>query len=307
MSHNQLGQHVEDQLTTRQVAEALNVSESSVKRWCDRGAIPTVRTLGGHRRIPLDGFLRFLEETNREAALSKPKEPDLCDSPAVDACCDVAALLPKFEKAVIEGNELKCLTVLTQYYSQNTSFAKLADDFVAATFHRLGELWDCGNLEIYQERRGCEVCHRVLHDFRRLLPAPPANAPIAIGAAPSGDQYTLPNQIIELVLQECSWQATNLGSNLPFETIASAVASYQPRLLWLSVSHLEDEEAFVRNYGEFQKQLPSQTIVVLGGRALHDKLRPRLKYTGHCDNMQQLSAFASAVRSNPLYIKSSDN
>jgi MerR family transcriptional regulator, light-induced transcriptional regulator len=298
---------VEDQLTTRQVAEALNVSESSVKRWCDRGAIPTVRTLGGHRRIPLDGFLRFLEETNREALVSKPKESNSCETPTLEACCDVAALLPQFEKAVIEGNELKCLTVLTQYYSQNSSFAKLADDFIAATFHRLGELWDCGSLEIYQERRGCEVCHRVLHDFRRLLPAPPANAPVAIGASPSGDQYSLPNQLIELVLQECSWQATNLGPNLPFETIASAVATYQPRLLWLSVSYLEDEESFVQNYCEFQKYLPSQTIVVLGGRALHDRLRPRLKYTGHCDNMQQLSAFASAVRSNPLYVKSSDN
>jgi MerR family transcriptional regulator, light-induced transcriptional regulator len=298
---------VEDQLTTRQVAEALNVSESSVKRWCDRGAIPTVRTLGGHRRIPLDGFLRFLEETNREALVSKPKEENAGEATIAEGGCEVSALVSQFEKAVIEGNELKCLTVLTQYYSQNTSFAKLADDFIAATFHRLGELWDCGSLEIYQERRGSEVCRRVLHDFRRLLPTPPSNAPIAIGASPSGDQYTLPSQIIELVLQECRWQATNLGPNLPLETIASAVATYQPRLLWLSVSHLEDEESFVRNYGEFQRKLPAQTIVVLGGRALHDKLRPRLKYTGHCDNMQQLAAFASAVRSNPLYIKSSDN
>lgn len=298
---------VEDQLTTKQVAEALNVSESSVKRWCDRGAIPTIRTLGGHRRIPLTGFLKFLEETNREVASSKLKELSPADSPVIPTCGDLETLLPKFEKAVIEGNELKCLTVLTQYYSQNTCFAKLADEFIAATFRRIGELWDCGSLEIYQERRGCEVCHRVLHDFRRMLPEAPANAPVAIGASPSGDQYTLPNQIIELVLQECNWRATNLGSNLPFATIASAVATYQPRLLWLSVSHLDNEERFVQEYREFQSHLPAQTIVVLGGRALHDNLRPRLKYTGHCDNMQQLAAFASAIRSNPLYIKTSDN
>lgn len=296
---------MEDQLTTRQVAEALNVSESSVKRWCDRGAIPTVRTLGGHRRIPLEGFLKFLEETNREALVLKPKEPN--DLPVVDGGHSLETLLPQFEKAVIEGNELKSLTVLTQYYSTHACFAKLADEFIAATFRRLGELWDCGSLEIYQERRGCEVCHRVLHDFRRLLPAPPANAPIAIGASPTGDQYTLPSQIIELVLQECSWRATNLGPNLPFDTIARAVDKYQPRLLWLSVSHLDDEESFIKSYCEFQSQLPPQTIVVLGGRALHDNLRPRLKYTGHCDNMQQLAAFASAIRTNPLHIKTSDN
>lgn len=298
---------VEDQLTTRQVADALNVSESSVKRWCDRGAIPTIRTLGGHRRIPLDGFLRFLQETNRDPALFKNKEPGQSEISAPADTFSLETLIPLFEKAVIEGNELKCLTVLSQYYTHHPSFAKLADEFIGATFRRLGDMWNCGSLEIYQERRGCEVCHRVLHDFRRMLAEAPANAPIAIGAAPAGDQYTLPSQIIELVLQECGWQATNLGSNLPFKTIASAVAQYQPRLLWLSVSHLEDEEAFVQEYREFQCQLPAQTVVVLGGRALHDDLRPRLKYTGHCDNMQQLAAFATAIRSNPIHIKMSDN
>ncbi len=307
---------MEDQLTTRQVAEALNVSESSVKRWCDRGAIPTVRTVGGHRRIPLNGFLRFLEETNREAAFSKipesssdaeaeveegidngPVAVDTCDS---QLCGSLEALLPQFERAVIEGNELKCLTLLTKYYAQNSCFAKLADEFIAATFRRLGELWDCGSLEIYQERRGCEVCHRVLHEFRRLMPEVSSSAPVAIGASPAGDQYTLPNQIIELVLQECGWRATNLGPNLPFSTIAQAVLTYKPKLLWLSVSHLDDAESFVGSYRDFHRQLPEGTIVVLGGRALHDDLRPRLKYTGHCDNMQQLAAFASALRTNPL-------
>jgi excisionase family DNA binding protein len=290
---------VEDQLTTRQVADALNVSESSVKRWCDQGAIPTIRTVGGHRRIPRDGFLRFVETTNREGpVIPKIETPS---PPVIEEPCDLEVLVPQFERAVIEGNEPACYALLMKYYSHNRSFAKLADQFIAAVFCRLGELWNCGSLEIYQERRGCEICQRVLHDFRRLLPEPPANSPIAIGAAPAGDQYTLPNQIVELVLRECRWQATNLGSNLPFETIAQAVDTYQPKLLWLSVSHLEDEERFVSDFGEFQRHLPPQLIFVLGGRALHDGLRPRLSYTGHCDNMQQLAAFVSALHNNPQH------
>jgi len=35
---------LDEQLTTKQVADVLRVSESSVKRWCDSGVIPTVRT-----------------------------------------------------------------------------------------------------------------------------------------------------------------------------------------------------------------------------------------------------------------------
>ncbi len=251
--------------------------------------------------------MKFLEDTNRQvlvpAKLKENDEPTLRFPDNVEP----EDLLPQFIEAVVQGDEPACRTLLTKHYAQHESFANLADEFIAATFHRLGELWDCGSLEVYQERRGCEVCHRVLHEFHRLIPAAPPNAPVAIGASPSGDQYTLPGQIIELVLRECSWRATNLGANLPFETIAQAARTYNPKLLWLSVSHLEDEAKFVTNYAAFREQLPAQTLVILGGRALHDGLRPKLKYTAHCDNMQQLAAFASALHGSPQNFSTSNN
>jgi excisionase family DNA binding protein len=53
-------------ITPKQVARAIGVSESSLKRWCDRGLIPTVRTAGGHRRLPISGVLSYLRETGHE-------------------------------------------------------------------------------------------------------------------------------------------------------------------------------------------------------------------------------------------------
>ena len=34
-------------VSPKQVAHAMGVSESSLKRWCDQGLIPTVRTAAG--------------------------------------------------------------------------------------------------------------------------------------------------------------------------------------------------------------------------------------------------------------------
>ncbi|REJ65407.1 MAG: helix-turn-helix domain-containing protein [Planctomycetota bacterium] len=51
-----------DLLTPKQVARAISISESSIKRWCDRGAIATQYTPGGHRRIPLSGLLEFSDK-----------------------------------------------------------------------------------------------------------------------------------------------------------------------------------------------------------------------------------------------------
>ena len=53
-------------LTPKQVARAIQVSESSVKRWCDKGVIPTQYTAGGHRRIPISDLLVFLRSSKHQ-------------------------------------------------------------------------------------------------------------------------------------------------------------------------------------------------------------------------------------------------
>ncbi|HEX9106572.1 MAG TPA: MerR family DNA-binding transcriptional regulator, partial [Longimicrobiales bacterium] len=47
-------------LSPRELAEAVGVSESSLKRWADRGVLAVERTAGGHRRIPLGEAVRFI-------------------------------------------------------------------------------------------------------------------------------------------------------------------------------------------------------------------------------------------------------
>lgn len=289
---------MEEQLTTRQVAEALSVSESSVKRWCNRGIIPTVRTVGGHRRIPMDGFLSFLEKNKRQVKAA------LSDSSRAGKDVDVPResvdeLRRQFRETLAAGDESGCRTLLTRFYASYESVALIGDELIAATFHEFGKRWDCGELEIYQERRGCEICSRLLHELRRLLPEPAATAPLAIGGSPSGDYYTTPSQLVDLVLRESQWRTMNLGCNLPLTTIASAVQQHKPRMLWLSVSHLADTQQFEQAYAAMRADLPPELTIVVGGRALTDGLRPHLAYTGHCDNMQQLRAFAAAVHLHP--------
>ena len=60
-------------LSPKQVARALGVSESSLKRWCDKGLIPTERTAGGHRRLPLAGVLDFLVRSDAVQVVEWPE------------------------------------------------------------------------------------------------------------------------------------------------------------------------------------------------------------------------------------------
>ncbi len=296
---------MQEQLTTRQIADALQVSESSVKRWCDRGVIPTIRTVGGHRRIPLAGFMKFLEKTNQQVVLplSNKQEEASGSSDAVT----IESVRQDFVAALAAGNEEECRELLTQHFAQTESIACVADELIAPALSIVGHEWRCGNLEVYQERRGCGICAQIIHELKRLLPTPPSNAPLAMGGAPEGDQYTLSSQLIESLLQQCGWKAMNLGPNIPLASMAAAAAKYTPKLLWLSVSYIPDEASFIAEYEKFHGSLPIGVNVVLGGQALTDRLRPRLKYTGFCDNLQQLSSFATALNTRRQSLNSSSN
>ena len=50
----------------KQVARAIGVSESTLKRWCDSGLISMTKTAGGHRRIEIEAVVRFLRQSGRE-------------------------------------------------------------------------------------------------------------------------------------------------------------------------------------------------------------------------------------------------
>ena len=50
-------------LSPKELAQAIGVSESSLKRWADEGLLRATRTAGGHRRIPLAEAIRFLRDT----------------------------------------------------------------------------------------------------------------------------------------------------------------------------------------------------------------------------------------------------
>jgi excisionase family DNA binding protein len=174
---------LDEQLTTKQVADVLRVSESSVKRWCDSGVIPTVRTVGGHRRIARSALMQFLKSAagRDDRALisgdqlarmgveleSLQEEQDSPPPPKLTGSLDQQRLREAFEEALLRGDEPGSRRALTQWYQAERAFAPLADELIAKTFHRLGDLWECNQIEIYQERRSAELCVRLVHELRR--------------------------------------------------------------------------------------------------------------------------------------------
>ncbi|MEQ8787038.1 MAG: helix-turn-helix domain-containing protein [Pirellulaceae bacterium] len=280
------------QLTPKQVARATGVSESSIKRWCDDGRIATVRTAGGHRRILTGTVLEFLRESGHPLS-----DPTVLGLPATTG--KGPRTLEKAQGQMLEalktGDEVVCRQVVFDLLLSGHRVSVICDEVIAESFHQIGDAWDCGELQVYRERRACEVAVRVLHEVRRGLAARASGAPLAMGAAPSGDYYTLPTAMVELTLRDRGWGAVSLGSNLPFDTLRAAIVDHRPRLFWLSVSHLACEASFLEGYASLVETAGAATAIAVGGRALTEDVRRRMTFAAHCDTLSQLESFAAAL------------
>ncbi len=272
-------------VSPRDLARAAGVSESSVKRWCDQGLIPVIKTAGGHRRLSLDAAIEFLSQSHPEARLEflgLPVRP-------------VAATAEDFYRAIVAGDEEMCRQILLDRHLSGERVGRIFDTVVAPAFHFLGTGWECDGVQIYQERRGSGICLRTLEELKALIPEPQATAPLAIGATPECDPYMLPTFMVAVVLRQAHWRSQSLGSRIPFDSLLAAIEKMKPQLFWLSVSHIDDEQRFLADYRQFYEVAQASAAVVVGGRALAEPLRREMRYTAYCDNLQHLEALVKTL------------
>jgi len=283
-------------VTPKQVAQAIGVSESSLKRWCDRGILSTVRTAGGHRRLALESVFEFLRKSGQP--LVRPELLGLPSNTGQSPTVPLRAREQMFD-ALMTGDDDQCRRIVFDLYLSGKSACDICDGVLAPALHEIGARWQCGDVAIYRERRACEIASKTLSELRLAILAPSIEAPMALGATLERDPYRLPTEMIEVVMRELGWNATSLGTQLPAATLIQAVRDSQPRLLWVSVSCVESIPEFLDEYAKLQRAATEvNSVVVVGGRALTADIRQRITYAAYCDTLNHLAAFATSLTSN---------
>jgi MerR family transcriptional regulator, light-induced transcriptional regulator len=248
-------------LSPRELAEALGVSESSLKRWVDSGKIRAMKTDGGHRRIALTEAVRFVRDTGAPVV-----RPDILDMPEV-AVAQERTLRgsDQFLDYLIEGDLVGARGWLLGRYLGGATIAWLCDGPVAESMHALGELWRHDDGGVFIEHRGTDVCLQALAHLRSTFD-PPANAPLALGGSPENDPYLLPTFMAATVVAAAGMRAMNLGPDTPVIALQSASVAHKPRLVWISASSPMPPERILA-ISRWAEALPPEILVVCGGRS----------------------------------------
>lgn len=270
-------------LSPRELADALGVSESSLKRWVDAGKIQAARTEGGHRRITLSEAVRFVRETGAPVA-----RPEILEMGDIANVRGASRSDEAFRHYLLEGDAPAARGWLLQRYLAGDQVAALCDGPVRAAMYHIGELWQHDAEGVFIEHRATDCALQALFALRAAI-EPPATAPIALGCAPEGDPYLIPSMMAALVLASTGLRAINLGPDTPSSALALAIARHRPALVWISASvplvAPDELQALIDR--------PGEAVIAVGGRFGDVPLT-----SGNArrfENMAQLAAFGESL------------
>ncbi|MBI1337446.1 MAG: helix-turn-helix domain-containing protein [Phycisphaera sp.] len=280
-------------LTTRDLAEAIGVSESSLRRWVDDGVIQAFRTAGGHRRITLDEAIRFIRESGtplvNPVKIGLPTLPRDHQGYTVDP---TETLL----NALMVGDDEHAIGIVMTYFLSGKPIATLFDGPIRATMTRLGELWKHNERGILIEHRATDTFIRALSRIRLSIKNPPADAPVAIGCAPGNDPYFIPTMMAACIFADNGVRDINLGPQTPTQTLIHGIEENQARAAWLSISTEFEQDQLERDLTPLiasTAKLGCQ--LVIGGRNAPTQLRKPAPHVLLTRTMAELTAFARGI------------
>ena len=276
-------------LSPRDLAKAIGASESSLKRWADDGLIDVTRTAGGHRRIARHEAIRFVREGNLRVL--RPQLLGFAEARQAAASPEESLF-----EALLHGSRSEAFGLIQEWFLAGRPLAWIFDGPVAAAMERIGRIWKHGPDGILREHRATDLCVQAVTQLRLALPPAGADAPSAVGAAPSGDPYLLPTLMAAAVAREAGMRPLNLGPETPLTVLQAGAEEHRAALVWLSISTAEGAESVKADLPALMKALASLgTHVVVGGR-LARLLEPlpggQLTFAAR---MAELAAFAKGL------------
>ncbi len=276
-------------LKTQQVADALGISVSTLKRWVDAGQLAASRTVGRHRLIPLGEALRFARKSRLSTAgLERLSGDGLRSVVGVD---DVVR--ERLTSALKTCRAWAARRLILDAHAALGDGAALADELIGPVMRAVGHGWSVGDWDVYQEHQASQIVASAVTDLIARTPrGGDTPGPVALGASPEGDHYTLATLLGELTLRELGWDVRNLGPDLPLRSLARAVTFHRPRLVYLAVMHVVAPIGLLDAYAELAAAARDVDVaIILGGRGLTPELRSRLEHHGFGPRMADLAEY----------------
>jgi excisionase family DNA binding protein len=213
-------------LSSRDAAGYLGVSESSIKRWVDSGAIRAFKTSGGHRKIAYEDLFEFVQQKDPEKFRS---------TTAFTNSLSIEEIREKFKCAMQAGNIFQMVEMIRTYFLQLGGLPGAIDKVIYPAYLSL-------RAKCVHPSEECLVLHRALDQIRKVLsfaksklvlPSENLKARKVLLLDIGYEIDALPTYLAEYCLPP-GGQVVQLGYNVPLAVLKGALQLEKPDCIWVS-------------------------------------------------------------------------
>jgi excisionase family DNA binding protein len=277
-------------LTTKEVARLLQVSEATVKRWADDGLLRSNKTVGGHRRFSAHAIASLRREKGIGPASAPPRARKKNRAPSI-------RLSASLTESLLRGDEKGVTAFLIHAYMEGQSLVALFDQTITEAMHEVGELWFQGTITVADEHLATRVLLSALQQLRSVVVHAGPIGLNAICCGIEGDLHELPVHLAEIILESDGWDVKNLGANTPLFALRDMVTDRRPQLICIAGRTVADLDRTASEFDRLRKltdRIGAQ--VTLGGEVFRDpNLRRRFPADLYAEDFHSLSRFAAAI------------
>jgi len=285
----------ETYISTREVAELLSVTETTVKRWTDSQRLKCVKTLGGHRKYLLKDIEDFAKENNIPiSGVSAPLSKAQLDkvgyalfSKNIDQIIEVV-----LEEA-LQGDRDGLFDLFIYLTKNRIRFNNLVDEIIQPSMEKVGYLWEKNQLRVEDEHLASDTIKTALSRLFVHLPRQKKKDIKVVCTCSEGEYHDIGIQSLAYELELSGYTLHYFGANTPFQSIDMTIKKEKPSYIFISAtSPAISEEEFIKSIkrtGKICKDNNSK--LMLGGKYLQKFDKTSLASYAIADSLKKAKSF----------------
>jgi excisionase family DNA binding protein len=235
-------------------AEQLGVHYQTAYRWVREGSLPAVKIGPAYDVDP-----RAIEQVSRER--SAPVPP-----PTRSRVRSWVVHVDRLYDALVLGEERSARVAVERLHDGGITTVELCQHLFTPALRRIGESWAKGRVSLADEHRASAICTKLL----ARISVHPRGRPrgIAVVTTVPGEGHELPGMMASMALRAERWQVHHLGTQVPYDQLASLAKREGARLVVLSVTDMRVQADSDRFAQRVEEELHMRVLVGRPGATL---------------------------------------
>ncbi len=189
-------------------------------------------------------------------------------------------MIERFLDLLISHDRIGASALVLDAVREGVPFTDVYLRLVQPVMYRMGDLWECGSLDVAQEHYATAVIESILaHLEPRIFTGHKTGMPM-IAASVEGEMHSIGARMVADFFQADGWDTCFLGANVPGGAIVAESVRRKAKLIALSASGGSLMPEVIKTIAAIQESdALSRTLVIVGG-ALFNALPSAVDRTG---------------------------